>query len=612
MATQASTGQRGEDGECGPERRERPARGELEAVAEVREHCARPVADRVRHVARPAERRVEPDERDAGDDDARRPRATTRRASTRVPSTRRASVAYAASRTSRPPPSAPNRLPATATSASARDGDPEASEQGRAEQRGEEQERLEQVRDAVEAPRLGRPERRERDGLRVEAERRGDTRRGSRRRRARAAAPPRPGRRARRPTSRRARGSRRARARITRGARRGAKSGRDVGDRTDEDAQRQPDPVVALDPLLRAARGHRRGRPTGDHLEPPARDVGEGDEPVDPRRVGGEEPARPRRRPRSGSDRSRSGRAAGGRRACRAAGLRRARCSGSDGRSAAEQRALHLAGQQRVERAFARDGRAGAGNGEPDRARGRRSARAGTGRRRRPQPLAGAASASAARIAARARGTAGVLPTGPARVACEVMIVERSMDERWLSNAFLVGDEPGGVAVFVDSGAPLEPLLETLERERLAPTHILRTHGHPDHVEHEELLDPAVRDPGRDRTRSRRAASGSRRSRPRATRTTESRSSSTTSSASRATRSSAPPSGGGPAEVVRDSVMEKLMSLDHGRARAPGAHGRDDDRPRVGAEPVRALLARARRGGRRALPRRRARTARCS
>jgi glyoxylase-like metal-dependent hydrolase (beta-lactamase superfamily II) len=68
------------------------------------------------------------------------------------------------------------------------------------------------------------------------------------------------------------------------------------------------------------------------------------------------------------------------------------------------------------------------------------------------------------------------------------MIVERSMDPRWLSNAFVVGDEPGGVAVFVDSGAPLEPLLETLERERLVPTHVLRTHAHPDHVEHEELL----------------------------------------------------------------------------------------------------------------------------
>ena len=77
------------------------------------------------------------------------------------------------------------------------------------------------------------------------------------------------------------------------------------------------------------------------------------------------------------------------------------------------------------------------------------------------------------------------------------------MDQRWLSNAFVVGDEPGGVAVFVDSGAPLEPLLETLERERLVPTHILRTHGHPDHVEHEELLMrrfgiPVVDGSGRD------------------------------------------------------------------------------------------------------------------
>ena len=68
------------------------------------------------------------------------------------------------------------------------------------------------------------------------------------------------------------------------------------------------------------------------------------------------------------------------------------------------------------------------------------------------------------------------------------VIVERSMDPRWLSNAFLVGDEPGGVAVFVDSGAPLEPLLATLEQERLVPTHILRTHGHSDHIEHENLL----------------------------------------------------------------------------------------------------------------------------
>ncbi len=68
------------------------------------------------------------------------------------------------------------------------------------------------------------------------------------------------------------------------------------------------------------------------------------------------------------------------------------------------------------------------------------------------------------------------------------MIVGRSMHESWLSNAFVLGDTTGGTAVFVDSGAPLEPLLELVERERLTPTHLLRTHSHPDHVEHEDEL----------------------------------------------------------------------------------------------------------------------------
>ena len=62
------------------------------------------------------------------------------------------------------------------------------------------------------------------------------------------------------------------------------------------------------------------------------------------------------------------------------------------------------------------------------------------------------------------------------------------MDANWLSNAFVLGDEPGGVAVFVDSGAPLEPLLAVVERERLTPTHVLRTHGHVDHVAYEGEL----------------------------------------------------------------------------------------------------------------------------
>jgi hydroxyacylglutathione hydrolase len=68
------------------------------------------------------------------------------------------------------------------------------------------------------------------------------------------------------------------------------------------------------------------------------------------------------------------------------------------------------------------------------------------------------------------------------------VLIERSMHPGWLSNAYVVGDEPGGTAVFVDSGAPLEPLLAAVERERLTPTHLLRTHGHTDHVEHEDEL----------------------------------------------------------------------------------------------------------------------------
>ena len=56
------------------------------------------------------------------------------------------------------------------------------------------------------------------------------------------------------------------------------------------------------------------------------------------------------------------------------------------------------------------------------------------------------------------------------------------MHAGWLSNAYLVADEPGGAAVFVDSGAPLEPLLEAVERDDLTPTHLLITHAHADHV----------------------------------------------------------------------------------------------------------------------------------
>jgi glyoxylase-like metal-dependent hydrolase (beta-lactamase superfamily II) len=63
------------------------------------------------------------------------------------------------------------------------------------------------------------------------------------------------------------------------------------------------------------------------------------------------------------------------------------------------------------------------------------------------------------------------------------------MHPGWLSKAYLAYDEPGGTAVFVDSGAPLEPLLAAVDEHGLTVTHVLTTHGHEDHVAgHDELV----------------------------------------------------------------------------------------------------------------------------
>src|SRR4029079_123788 len=65
------------------------------------------------------------------------------------------------------------------------------------------------------------------------------------------------------------------------------------------------------------------------------------------------------------------------------------------------------------------------------------------------------------------------------------MLVERSMDPNWLSNAYLLADEEGGTAVFIDSRASIEPLHDAAERWNVKPGHVLRTHGDPDHVAHD-------------------------------------------------------------------------------------------------------------------------------
>ena len=62
------------------------------------------------------------------------------------------------------------------------------------------------------------------------------------------------------------------------------------------------------------------------------------------------------------------------------------------------------------------------------------------------------------------------------------MILQRVEHADWLSNAYLVVDEPGGTGVLVDSNGVTDPLVERAEREGTTITHVLLTHHHWDHV----------------------------------------------------------------------------------------------------------------------------------
>lgn len=64
------------------------------------------------------------------------------------------------------------------------------------------------------------------------------------------------------------------------------------------------------------------------------------------------------------------------------------------------------------------------------------------------------------------------------------MILEKTMSDGWLSNTWLVGDQRGGKAVLIDTGGPMEPILEAVETHKLTVTHVLCTHHHIDHVAH--------------------------------------------------------------------------------------------------------------------------------
>src|SRR6202035_3681326 len=62
------------------------------------------------------------------------------------------------------------------------------------------------------------------------------------------------------------------------------------------------------------------------------------------------------------------------------------------------------------------------------------------------------------------------------------MIIERSLNEQFLSNTYLVADGEGGPGFFIDAGGPVAPLIEAAKRLRIEPTHVLLTHHHFDHV----------------------------------------------------------------------------------------------------------------------------------
>jgi len=62
------------------------------------------------------------------------------------------------------------------------------------------------------------------------------------------------------------------------------------------------------------------------------------------------------------------------------------------------------------------------------------------------------------------------------------LIIERTENPTWLSNAYLVADEAGGKGVLIDGNDDLGPLLERAQRDGIAITHVLVTHPHLDHV----------------------------------------------------------------------------------------------------------------------------------
>ena len=77
------------------------------------------------------------------------------------------------------------------------------------------------------------------------------------------------------------------------------------------------------------------------------------------------------------------------------------------------------------------------------------------------------------------------------------MIVDRTENPQWLSNAYLVAEGPGGKGVLIDGNDDIGPLLERARSDGIEITHVLLTHPHGDHVAgvaeaREELGNPPI------------------------------------------------------------------------------------------------------------------------
>ena len=175
-----------------------------------------------------------------------------------------------------------------------------------------------------------------------------------------------------------------------------------------------------------------------------------------------------------------------------------------------------------------------------------------------------------------------------------------SMDPGWLSKAYLVYDEPGGTAVFVDSGAPLGPLLAAVEQNDLAVTHLLTTHGHGDHVSgDEELVSrfgiPIVKGPVETGKLRVQALATPGHSDDGLTFVVNGEAAFTGDTLFKDAV------GGGDFETVKSSVMDVLMALPHDTHVYPGHTDETTIGARVGVEPIRPRLARDRARGHRAV-----------